>query len=208
MILRVLAAAAAFVLAATQPASAQPGPLGTPTSPYTADSRMTAGGQQIDAKIAVAGTNERRELTMRGQRSITLIDHKTQKAVMLMPAQKMAMDVAMSQAAGPTSPGDMKWTTQAVGPERVGNVDATKYKVEGSNAQGSKTSGHVWATAERIMVKSEFDITDKGRTTKVSQVLSNLKIGPIDPTLFQVPPDYRRMQIQNMQQMMQGMPPR
>ncbi|MCC7272721.1 MAG: hypothetical protein IT561_08635 [Alphaproteobacteria bacterium] len=190
--IRRTAAALAVLVFASAGAAADLGPFGTPTVPYTADSTVSADGRNIAAKVYADGARERRETTVEGRTQILLVDRDQQKATVLLPEQKTAMEVDVRNA-GAGRAGDIKWTTRELGPEALGPVAAVKHAVEGANGRGDRIAGIVWITAERIPVKAELDVTADGRTRHVSQLLSNLKVGPVDPALLTVPADYRRV---------------
>ena len=171
-------------------ASAEIGPFGPPTAAYSADSQIVADGQTITARIHADGERERREIGSGETAQIVVIDHKAKKATMMMVEQRVAMDVAMPDESGADQ---MKWKTDAVGDEQVGGVPATKHRVDGTAGDGTRVAGHVWVTAEKIPVKSDLQVTEEGQTLHIVQELSNLKIGPVDETLFAVPAEYKRM---------------
>lgn len=176
-------------------AAADMGPFGPPTAAYSADSKITADGQTINARVHADSDRERREIGEGDAAQVMLIDHKAKKATMMIVEQKVAMEVDMSDEDAAGAPGEMKWTTEALGDEAVDGVNATKHRVDGKGAGGAHVVGLVWVTPEKIPVKSKLDVTDNGETVHIEQELSNLKIGPVDAALFAVPDDYRRMQM-------------
>lgn len=190
MSLRALLAIAAL-LAAPMAAAAEIGPFGLPTAPYSADSRITADGRTIDARIHADGQRERREIRAEGMEQVMLIDHGTQKATMLIVEQKVAMEVDMDATGGPMAA--TKWETREIGREELAGRTVTRHHVDGSGADGARVVGEVWLTDEKIPVKSALDVTEEGQTVRIVQELSNLRIGPVDPALFQVPAGYQKV---------------
>ncbi|BBK40899.1 hypothetical protein STVA_09190 [Allostella vacuolata] len=187
----------ALVLLPLAPAAAvaQTGPFGLPTVPYSADSRISADGQTMTARIHADGPRERREVKGGEMAHTMVIDHQTKKAIMLVEEQKVAMEVDMGAAGAGAEPDDMKWKTEALGSETVGGIATTKHRIDGQGSDGERVAGHVWLTADKIPLKSELDVTEEGRTMRVVQELVNLKVGPVDPALFAVPAGYQRMQM-------------
>ncbi|MGE0714928.1 MAG: hypothetical protein AB7P02_05755 [Alphaproteobacteria bacterium] len=183
--------AVAAAVAATAAAAADIGPFGTPAVPYTADSTVTADGKRIAARVYADGPRERRETTVEGRRQILLVDRSLARATVLIPEQHTAMEIDVRNAG--EGVGDIKWTTREIGPEPQGGVPAVKHAVEGANARGDRIVGTVWITADRIPVRAELDVTADGRTRHVTQTLSNLRIGPVNPAMLAVPADYRRI---------------
>lgn len=173
--------------------AADSNPFGQAKKPYSADSRMSADGHVMDARVFVDGPRERRETRMQGMTQVMIIDRAKRTAVMLMPERKFAMNTDFAKAEGKRDPKNMRWTVTAVGEETVNGVRATKRRVEGVGQGGDRVSGFVWSTGDAIVVRSELDVTQRGRTSKFRQDLSNLKIGPQGPDLFRVPSDYQTM---------------
>lgn len=183
--------ALAALLTAPAAVAADIGPFGLPTAPYSAESRVTADGRTVTARIHADGQRERREIRDDGVEQIMLIDHGTQKATMLIVEQKVAMEVDMDATGGPMTP--TKWETREVGREEVAGRPVTRHRIDGRGSDGARVAGDVWLTAEKIPVKSELDVTEDGQTVRVVQELTNLRIGPVDPALFQVPAGYQKM---------------
>lgn len=203
-----LTAVAISAAAWAMPAAATDGnPFGPAKRPYAADGRMAADGHTMTFKLFVDGPRERRETSMRGGRQVMILDRGRRTAVMLMPERKMAMNTDFAKARGKADPENMRWTTRALGQETVGGVRATKHRVDGTGRRGEQVGGFVWTTADAIVVRMELDVAQRGRTSRFTQELSNLKVGPQAPQLFVVPSDYQTMKIpQGIPGMPQGIP--
>lgn len=167
------------------------GPFGLPTAPYSADSRITADGRSIAARIHADGQRERREIREEGMEQVMLIDHGTKKATMLVVEQKVAMEVDMAAAGDPMSA--TKWKTRELGREQLGGHAVTRHHIDGQGEDGARVVGEVWLTKEKIPLKSALDVTEEGQTVRVVQELSNVRVGPVDAKLFEVPAGYQRM---------------
>ncbi|WP_374450161.1 hypothetical protein [Stella sp.] len=191
MSLRALLALAALLAAPAASWAAEIGPFGLPTAPYAADSRITADGRTVTARIHADGARERREIRDGDLRQVMLIDHDAKRATMLIVEQKVAMEVDMDATGGPMA--ETKWETRELGREELGGRTVTRHHVDGRGADGARVVGEVWLTDERIPVKSSLDVTEEGQTVRIVQELSNLRIGPVDPALFQVPAGYQKV---------------
>ncbi len=186
-----LALLAAQLTAGSAALAADIGPFGLPTAPYSAESRITADGETMTARIHSDGLRERREVRGGELAHIMLIDHGAKRATMLVAEQKVAMEVDMDATGGPMT--ETKWETREIAREQLGGRSVTRHHIDGRGADGARVTGEVWLTDEKIPVKSALDVTEDGQTVRVVQELTDLRIGPVDPALFAVPPGYQRM---------------
>jgi hypothetical protein len=53
--------------------------------------------------------------------------------------------------------------------------------------------GFFWKTPDGILVKSDLIAVDKGSKIRMKSELTNLKVGHQDPALFEIPADYKTM---------------
>lgn len=187
-----------------------------PPKPFSADLVMTPakgrGGAQegsgpAKARIYASKGRIRMELSASGNDMVTLMDMGTQKSFMLMPAQKMAMDMshamqgAMAQQRGAMSPerfaasggnpceaskdADPKRTCRKVGSEKANGRATTRWEVKDEKGQAST----LWID-ETLLTMVRYQDAD-GSTVD----MQNLKEGPQADTLFEVPRDYQQMQM-------------
>jgi hypothetical protein len=80
---------------------------------------------------------------------------------------------------------------EKIGDEMVDGVRVTKYAVTGKYEEGTRYEGTAWTTAENIVVKMEYRIHVSANPLTYHIVLKNLRIGPVDPKLFEVPAGYK-----------------
>jgi hypothetical protein len=78
----------------------------------------------------------------------------------------------------------------AAGEDDVNGIKAAKYKVAMSNAHGTKLSGFVWRTNEKITVKVDVTETGPEGDRRLQRELKGLKIVATDPALFEIPKGY------------------
>jgi len=79
-----------------------------------------------------------------------------------------------------------------VGAETVNDIKATKYKATGKMAGGVAFDGHIWLTADRIVVRMEGMQVRGSRQVPMKMEVSSLKVGPIDPAVYAIPKDYKK----------------
>jgi outer membrane lipoprotein-sorting protein len=182
-----------LMLALAAPALAQ-----KPT-PFSADMKMTMGnGMGMDGKVYFGGEKIRMEMnTPRGQ-SVTIVDAPKQTTYLLMPEQKMYMEMNAATAQRRRTP-ELKpmdinnpcanapnTTCKKVGTETVNGRSCDKWEFT--------TSGRT--TTYWIDQKLYFPIkmTGEGSTWE----LTNIKEGPQDVKLFEIPSDYQKMDMGGM----------
>jgi hypothetical protein len=73
-------------------------------------------------------------------------------------------------------------------------LPATRYAVTGNAQQGS-FSGHIWETANGIILKIDGNTVHKDKTTPIVATLSNLHIRPQSPALFVLPNGIKQLPV-------------
>lgn len=130
----------------------------------------------------------------RGQTVIARLDRKV--AWLLLPEQKLAVELALENFGLPAellTGNGIKQTP--VGQETVAGLRTTKVRVEREpkpNANG-RFDGHVWTTAEGIIMKVVGSGENQGKRGDVNMSFSDVKVARQDPALFELPTGYRRL---------------
>lgn len=185
-LLRVVSFLAALLIATGAGAA---GNWEQPQVDYTADSYFETAQGVMQGKVYYSPGKERREYTESGEKMIMIMRHDKKRIWMLMPEEKMYMDMQMTGERGE----DMSaWNIQQtrVGEETVNGVRTTKYKIIMTSPKGSKMGGFFWTTRENILVKMDAIAVDKGSKERMKIELKNLQIGAQKAALFEVPPGY------------------
>jgi hypothetical protein len=172
--------------------AAAPGGLPVPTVEYSADKTTESDAGTFTGKVNVAKDKERAEMQMQGMSSVTINRRDKQVSWMLMPAQKMYMENALGQARqqGPPSGPPDDVTISEVGKETLDGVETTKYKLL---MKDGGAGGFMWFTKDGITMKMDLLQKEGGKKTRMTMTLSNLKIGPQDPAVFEIPAGYNKM---------------
>lgn len=172
--------------------AAAAGPLPVPTVEYSADRTMETDQGDFSGKVVVAKDKERTEMQMQGMSSITINRRDKQVSWMLMPQQRMYMenDLGSAQQQQPPTGPPPDVTISEVGKETLDGIETTKYKLV---MKDGEAGGFMWFTKEGINMKMDL-LQKQGRNkTRMTMTLTNLKIGPQDPALFEIPPGYNKM---------------
>lgn len=172
---------------------------------YSADRTITTDSGAITGRVFATAQKERMEMNTGGMQSVMILRRDTRTGTMLMPAQRMAMDLGFAQAQqqSASAPGDGV-SIREIGKEKVEGMQTTKYQVTRTDGGGS---GHLWVTRDGIVMKMEMLTQEHGKKTRVSMALRNVKVGRQPASLFEVPPGYTRMPAMSGRGM-PGAPPR
>jgi hypothetical protein len=166
-----------------------------PKVEYSADSSMETEQATMKSHINYAPGKERREMDM-GRNKQTMILRQDKKVMwMLMPEQKMYMESPLGSGDDHSKSTDLsnaKVESTEAGSEKVNGIDTRKYKVIVTTDRG-KMGGFFWKTPDGILVKSDLIAVDKGSKIRMKSELTNLKVGHQDPALFEIPADYKTM---------------
>lgn len=195
---RTFAAALALVLLG-MPAAAEELPFGQPTVAYSGTTVTEIGGQTMETRVFYTPGHQRNELQTTVGEEVMLLDFEQHVSYLLMPMARRYMEMPMGAhgMGGGTASTDPAGTSEneKLGRESVGGQEATKYRFQTTTPEGS-TAGFVWVTDDGILMRSETEITPANSSLppgKIVMTLQNLEIGPQDPSLFELPADYVKM---------------
>jgi outer membrane lipoprotein-sorting protein len=156
---------------------------------YSADLEMTSqanAGVKTTTKIFVDGSLTRTEMNVNGMQNVTIMLSDKKVMYTLMPAQKMYMEMQMSDTLAP-APVDDTTRWEALGSEMINGKDCLKYRAT-ATAGGHATSMIYWVSkADKLPVRMA---TEDGQMTTD---WSNFTKGAQDPALFNVPTDFKKM---------------
>jgi hypothetical protein len=164
---------------------------------FSADMVSTAAGRSATGKMFVA--NDKVRMEMAGAISITRIDKKL--VWLVMPDQGMYMEQPFDpmKIAGATEkmPGEIERTF--LGEESVNGRNARKYRVTYSTA-GRRDTVLQW-----VDIQSGIPVKTSAEDGSWSVEYKNLRVGPQDTALFEMPQGYTKFEVPNMADMMKAM---
>ncbi len=184
---RLLAAACTFFATAALAGA----PLPVPRVAYSADRTIESDAGTFTGKVHVSGAKERAEMNMEGMQSVMIIRGDTRTGYMLMPAQRMAMtlDYANAREQSPSGPpADVTITEE--GKETIEGIATRKYKML---MKDGSAGGFVWVSDDGIVMKMDMLQKADGKKSRITMTLRNVKVGPQDASLFEVPAGYTQM---------------
>lgn len=163
------------------------------TSPFRAEARMRAEGEQVESVIYFDDGRIREELQAEGHTMVMLYRHGGSKAQMLMPqGMYMEFDLGTEQD---TQVEEYRLVERTrVGRETVNGFDTTRYRVVFAGPDG-RYEGDSWFTDDNIGVRCDMTATEGGKSTRVLFDITRLERGPQDDALFEVPAGYRKLDL-------------
>ncbi len=182
--------AAAAALAFALPAKADP--RQNPSADYMAESVAKTEGQPDSvSKIWYTTDKIRVDVSHQGQAMAVIMDRSAKKMTVLIPKSKLFQTEALpeGEANNPIATGT--WDVAKAGDETVAGVATSKWNVSGKGTDGRAFKGFIWTTKENIQVKMDGEAEEDGKKVKVTSELKNLKIGPVDAKVFEIPKDYK-----------------
>lgn len=165
---------------------------------YSADSTMETAQVAMKSRVYHASGKERRESNQDGQQMITITREDKKVTWVLMPDQRMYMEMKTGMQRGPDDLSGYKVEQTAIGPETVNGIGTTKNKMIMTGPDGTKLGGFSWVTKDGIVVKMDMLAIDKGSKQRIKMELTNLKIGKQDPKLFEIPSGYSKVSMPGM----------
>ena len=167
-----------------------------PNVEYSADTSMETADGVTNGTVHVAPGKERREYVQDGEKSVMIMRHDKKIIWMLQPEDKTYMEMKLGQ--GSARKDDLsayKINQTTVGPDTVNGIKTTKSKLIMIGPKGDKLGGFMWTTKEGIVVKMDAIAVDKNSKERLKSELTNLKVGKQNPSLFEIPAGYEKMDV-------------
>lgn len=190
-----LVAAVLSVVAATAP-SALAFEYSLPTKPYYAESVMTERQRTVNVQVWYTPQKVKFQIGSGGRTMVMIGDKAAATMTMLLPDRKTyfqrPLPAGLFGPLGKTGPGK-GMTFKKVGSETLLGVKTSKYKVVGKNAGGSAFDGHIWLTADNIIMRLDGKKTRGEIVSPIKMDTKVLKMGPVDAKAFAIPDGYKKM---------------
>lgn len=173
--------------------------LSRPQVEYSADSVIQSEEGTIEQHIYVTPTKERKEmLTGEGDGGIQIFRYDTKVMWILMPSEKMYMENSMMGKGKGNDPSQWTYEDTVMGEEVLNGMTTTKYKTIATSTDGKKYGGFSWRTSEGISIKQDLLYKEGNDKKRMLTELKNVKIARQNPTLFEVPEGYTKLDMAGM----------
>ncbi|MFV3073281.1 hypothetical protein [Niveispirillum fermenti] len=174
-------------LAVVLPAGADP--LPAPMAAFSASQDLQVDGVALSARLFHDKGRERRESRVDGMNNLLIVRPDLDEAVVIQPESRMAMKLSLTDPEVGIVPSILaRLSGEPEGTETVAGEKVTRYRVQDMTPDGGGFDGRVWATPDGIYVKLDGRTGDGG-VAAISMQLSEIRRGPQDPALFEVPGD-------------------
>ncbi|MBI5643745.1 MAG: hypothetical protein HY954_09765 [Deltaproteobacteria bacterium] len=162
-----------------------------PKVDYSAKGYMETNGHVMNMTVFYSPGKERREFDG-GMAMIIRRDKKV--AWQLMQQLSKYKEIKMEDASQDSADlHDFKIERKVLGSEVVDGINTTRSKVLMTDKKGNKYTGFMWVTKEGIMAKLDATADFEGTIVKMKMGLRSIKIGKLDPKLFELPQGYTNM---------------
>lgn len=168
----------------------------SPARDFSADVVHTQGKRVTNEKVYSSEKAVRIEKEEKGRKSISILRLDRKAMWVLMPEQKMYMDmsgIGQASAEFVSSMEGAKTERQALGSEQVGAYHCDKYRIQ-TTLEGHVYTGLEWDAKEL----GGFPVKQGDEKGGWSKEYQNVKLGPQDPSLFEIPPGYKQMSLGGM----------
>ena len=154
---------------------------------YSADAVFQINERQIASKVYHHQGRERREFRLAGVPQVLILQPSEKRVVYLLPLMSVGMELTLGP--GESLPSLQQFASlkpKRLGREEVSGLTTTKYDVERLKADEPYTLT-LWLTDDGIPVQAEASDT-RG---DYRMLQSNIRRGPQDASLFEVPEDMK-----------------
>jgi hypothetical protein len=192
-----LVALAALLLAVTSPVRAA-ALIGDTKVPFSAARSVMTGGKTYDGMVYAEPGKQRHEQNLGGLPMIAILRADLQVAWVILPGLHVYAEFPFPKAV--TDFDGVAALGPPVGSDKVSGLASARYRIEHDGDDGSALDGWVWMTGDGIITKLEGEYsTAKNKHVKASYVLTDIKLGPQDPGLFELPPGAKKMPVEMIQ---------
>jgi hypothetical protein len=159
--------------------------------PFSADEIGTADKTSAPGKVYANEKASRTEMETDGQKVISIVRFDNKVIWVLMPAQKTYMEMAFSGGPSLAEYAEYlegaKTKRDSLGSEQVGPYHCDKFRVRVTYA-GQDYMSTQWAAKEL----NGFVVKRQPENGEWTSEFRNVKFGPQDPSLFEVPAGYQK----------------
>jgi hypothetical protein len=183
-------------------------------NPFTADMHISSprSSQDMDGKIYIGSGHMRMNMENAGRETAIITDFATQTVDILMPQQQIYMEHKADEAAA-HGPGNMGQDLQPYDPENpCANHPNLSCKKIGVEDVGGRPCDHWEIThkdgrAANVWIDQKLHFPLKAISKDSTLLLSNISEGEPDPALFQIPSEFKKIDLGGMLPPGAGGPP-
>ena len=170
----------------TVPAALAQQLIGDTGAPFSADRTVTYRGKVYTGKVYAVPGKQRHEVEISGFHPVAILLADRKIAYVMLPELHVYAEFPFTKAVAEYDSSDQLGTPEAT--DTVSGQAASRYKIDHPGSDGSLLAGLLWRTDDGIVVKADGAYTPSGgKPTAGTVTLSNVKRGPQDKSLFELP---------------------
>ena len=199
MRLSLVSALSAMLLGLVFTAGAQAATLAGDTRvPFSAERNVATNGKTYQGRVYAAPGMQRHEQSLNGLPVIAILRADRRVAWVVLPGLHVYAEFEFPKAV--TDYDGIAALGPPLGVETVSGLKSARYRVEHEGSDGTSLDGWVWMNDDGIVTKLDGTYTSKSnKVVKASFLLTDIKLGPQDPALFEIPPGCKKMPIEMVQ---------
>ncbi|RJQ38134.1 MAG: DUF4412 domain-containing protein [Nitrospiraceae bacterium] len=167
-------------------------------SVYSADIVTEASGMTNKSHMHVKGTKQRMEVSSEGQKVINIIRGDKKVMWMLMPDEKMYMEMPLNtqkeEITSKLNNPDVKVEKKFLSDETVDGHPSKKYHVIMTRNGKKEGSGYMWEATDL----NNFPVKWQDEDKKTTVTWKNIKLGDVPDSMFEIPAGFKKMSMPGM----------
>jgi hypothetical protein len=172
--------------------------VGDTQVPFSAARSVVSDGKTYDGHVYAAPGMQRHEQELNGLPIVAILRADRQVAWLIVPGLHIYAEFPFPKAV--TEYDSIEALGKPVGTDTVSGLKSARYRVEHEGTDGSALDGWVWMTRDGIITKLDGTYSSpKTKQVKATFELSDVKLGPQDPSLFEVPKDVKKLPLEAVQ---------
>lgn len=191
--MRGLAVLLVLVFACGGSAAADATLLGDASISYRALRTVTVDGRSYSGTVCHRPGQDRHEQEIAGIPEFILLNAASSRGFVVVPGLSTYVEFAFPRLMAEL--GDPRLRRAPVGQEVVNGVRTTKYRIDYTAGDGSRARGFAWVGAEGVLMRLDGTVDRPGaaRPMAIRMELSELRPGPQDPALFELPAGFVKL---------------
>jgi len=163
---------------------------------YSAESLIESGDTSILHRVFHARSMERRNQSIGGMEQVIIIRQDRGLVWVLMPALMLYLEQSLEDGMEQIGfQNGMDIRKKDLGSEVIDGNRTTKRAVTATKNGVTGFEGTTWTTDDGIMVQVTGTTIEGRRRSSFRMRLRNIKVGPQDPALFDVPEGFRKIEL-------------
>jgi hypothetical protein len=167
-------------------------------SVYSADMVSESSGVTNKSRMYAKGAKQRMEASEEGQKVINIIRADKKVMWMLMPDEKMYMEMPLNSKkediASKLNDPNVKVEKKLLADETVDGHPSKKYHVIMTRNGKKESSGYMWEASDL----SNFPVKWQDEDMKTTVTWKNIKFGDVPDSVFEIPAGYKKMSMPGM----------